>query len=113
MEAWVFVSAATFGDEMILSKPWFSAAVIAKSRLNELRMLAKDAPRTGGPASSPTRKPRWRPGGVLERKSIVLGKVKPVVLPCATSATPLAPQLMPRERPSVLVVSTIRASIMT
>src|ERR1700693_2722878 len=39
IEAAVLVSAATFGDEMILSKPWFSAAESAISRLKVSRML--------------------------------------------------------------------------
>ena len=39
IDAAVLVSAATFGEEMILRSPWFSAAVSAMSSENVFRML--------------------------------------------------------------------------
>src|SRR5262249_45450554 len=103
IEAAVFVRAVTFGEEMIFKRPWFSAAVRAMSRLKLFRMFAIRIAPIGVPASRGTR--NW----LLTE----LGKIRPVVLPWATSAFWLKPQLMPRLRPRLLVVSTIRDSIMT
>src|SRR6185295_12868917 len=94
IEAAVLVSAATFGDEMILSRPWFSAAESAMSRLKVFRMLP-----------SRTLATVWGvPRGTLKLPVMLLGKIRLVVLPCATSAAPAPPQLMPRLRPSDFVV---------
>ena len=90
IEAGVFVSAATFGEEMIFSRPWFSAAVSATSRLKVSRML----PSRSWPMVGPLLE-----ADVGSRPSTLFGKIRFVVLPCATSATPLKPQLMPRLRP--------------
>src|SRR6266404_23916 len=98
IKAGVLVSAATFGDEMILSRPWFSAADSATSRLKVFRMLPSRTEATVWGVSS----------GTLKSPVMLLGKERLVVLPCATSAAPLALQLMPRLRPSDFVVSTIR-----
>ena len=44
---------------------------------------------------------------------MLLGNTRPVVLPCAASATPSKFQSKPSERDQFLVVSTMRASIIT
>src|ERR1700687_2774470 len=103
IDAAVLVSAATFGEEMIFKRPWFSAADSAMSRLNVSRMFPSRIEATVGPI----------PSGTLARPAMGVGKTKFVVFPCATSATALAPQLIPRLRPRDFVVSTIRDSIIT
>src|SRR5262245_40644248 len=86
ISAAVLVSEVTLGDEMILSRPWFSAAVRATSRLKVLRMLPRTSEATVGPLPRPTLRPA----------STVLGKIRLVVLPCSTSALLRTDQLMPR-----------------
>src|SRR5450432_637560 len=103
IEAAVLVSAATFGEEIILRRPWFSAAVSATSRLKVLSTFPRRTEATVGPLSRPT----------LVDPTMLFGKIRFVVFPCATSAAPLELQLIPRLRPRDFVVSTIRDSIMT
>ncbi len=80
ISAGVFVSAATFGDEMIFRRPWFSAAERATSRLNVLRMLPSRSAPTVVPVAEATLKP----------PAPLFGKIRFVVLPCAASATAVA-----------------------
>src|SRR4030095_12202343 len=93
MRAGVLVSDVTLGDEMILSRPWFSAAVSATSRLNVLRMLPSTREATVGPLPGPP----FRPPFTLE------GKIRFVVLPVSLPALPWTCQLMPRLRPRLFV----------
>src|SRR5262249_39936161 len=103
ISAGVLVSNVTLGDEMIFRRPWFSAAVSAAFRLNVLRMLPSTSEATVGPLPSPTLMP----------PATEFGKIRFVVFPWALSAFPVALQLMPRLRPRLFVVSTIRDSMTT